>query len=45
MPEGLRKMLFYGCLLVFALGMAACARDVDVRARGEAAVSIGVGRR
>jgi hypothetical protein len=41
MPEGPRKILFCACLLAFALAVAACAKNAEVRARGEMAVSVG----
>jgi hypothetical protein len=45
MPEGPCKILLCACLLVIALVVASCAKDVEVRARGQTAISVGVGGR
>ncbi|MDR2743645.1 MAG: hypothetical protein LBB66_00330 [Desulfovibrio sp.] len=45
MPEVLPKILFCACLLALVLAVSACARDIEIQARGQMAGSVGVGNR
>jgi hypothetical protein len=45
MPEGQRRILLCACLLALILAVAACAKKIEVRAKGQTAISVGVGGR
>jgi hypothetical protein len=45
MPDVPRKIFLCACLLAFALSVTSCAKAIEVQAKGQTAVSVGVGSR